>query len=297
LVQPWRSGLEPHRQEGYLGIVAARGPRRDRVVIDPAERRAAVLRLIRGARRRLALTIFRCDDGEVLDAIGAAVARGVEVDVLLTRRARGWRRRLDRLHLRLERLGVRVTRHGAPETKHHAKYAVADGGPLLVASFNLTRKCFSRTCDFGVLTWDPATVADAWRLFDADLARRRLRLSPLNASRLVIGPESAGPAVRALLAAARRHIRIIDHKLDDPRVVRLLERKVRDGVRVDHLAMRVVGRRDAHGKVTIVDSRVALVGSLALSATSLGRRRELSLLVHEPCAVRRLAAFFDAATA
>ena len=102
--------------------------------------------------------------------------------------------------------------------------------------------------------------------------------------------------MRALLADARRHIRIIDHKLDDPRVKRLLKRKARDGVRVDHLAARVVGRHDAHGKVAIVDGRVALVGSLAMSATSLGLRRELSLLVHEPSAVRRLAAFFDAAT-
>ena len=272
-----------------------RSPRRDRVVIDPAERRAAVLRVIHGARRRLALTIFRCNDADVLEAVGAAVERGVEVDVLLTRRARGWRRRLDRLRLRLERMGVRVTRHGERATKHHAKYAVADRGPLLVASFNLTRKCFSRTCDFGVLTWDPGAVADAWQLFDADLARRQLPAATARMSRLVIGPESAAPAVRALLAEARRHIRIIDHKLDDPRVKRLLKRKARDGVRVDHLAARVVGRHDAHGKVAIVDGRVALVGSLALSATSLGLRRELSLLVHEPSAVRRLAAFFDAA--
>jgi cardiolipin synthase A/B len=275
----------------------ARGMTRDRVVIEPPERRAAVLRLIRGARRRLALTIFRCNDADVLDAVGAAVERGVEVDVLLTRRARGWRRRLDRLRVRLERMGVRVTRHGARATKHHAKYAVADRGPLLVASYNLTRKCFSRTCDFGVLTWDPTAVADAWRLFDADLARRRLPPQALQSSRLVVGPEAAAPAVQALLGDARRHIRILDHKLDDPRVKRLLRQKARAGVRVDHLATRIVGRRDAHGKMTIVDGRVALVGSLALSATSLGLHRELSLLVHDPAAVRRLEAFFDAAIA
>jgi cardiolipin synthase len=267
---------------------------RDTVVIEPAERRAAVLRVIRGARRRLALTIFRCNDADVLDAVGAAVERGVDVDVLLTRRARGWRRRLDRLRLRLERMGVRVTRHGAGTTKHHAKYAVADRGPLLVASYNLTRKCFSRTCDFGVLTWDPAAVADAWRLFDADLARKRLPAPDSPSARLVIGPEAAAPAVHALLADARRHIRILDHKLDDPRVKRLLRQKARDGVRIEHIATRVVGRHDAHGKMTIVDGRVALVGSLALSASSLGLRRELGLLVHEPSAVRRLEAFFDA---
>ena len=155
-------------------MAARAGRQRDRVVIEPEERRAAVLRVIGAARRRLALTIFRCDDLAVLDAVAAAVERGVTVDVLLTRRARGWRRRLDRLQVKLERLGARVTLHGARATKHHAKYTVADHGPLLVASFNLTRKCFTRTCDFGVLTWDPAAVADAWRLFDADLARRPL---------------------------------------------------------------------------------------------------------------------------
>ena len=86
--------------------------RRDRVVIDPSHRRAAVLQVIRSARRRLGLTIFRCNDREVLAEVAAAVQRGVEVDVLLTRRARGWRRRLDQLRTRLERIGARVTRHG-----------------------------------------------------------------------------------------------------------------------------------------------------------------------------------------
>ena len=278
-------------------MATARALRRDRIVIEPDERRAAVLRVIGAARKRLALTIFRCDDLAVLDAVAAAVERGVVVDVLLTRRARGWRRRLDRLQDQLEQMGARVTLHGARATKHHAKYAVADRGPLLVASFNLTHKCFTRTCDFGVLTWDPVAVADAWHLFEADLARRPLRGVRSRPSRLVIGPESAALAVKALLKDAKHRIRIVDHKLDDPSVKRLLQLKARAGVRVEHVATRVVGHQDAHGKVAIVDGRVALVGSLAMSATSLSLRRELSLLVHEPSAVRRLEAFLDAARA
>ncbi len=263
----------------------------DTVVIEPADRRAAVLEVIRGAVRRLGLTIFRCNDAEVLAEVAAAVARGVEVDVLLTRRARGWRRRLDRLQTRLERMGARVTRHGARATKHHAKYIVADHGPLLVASFNLTKRCFHATCDFAVLTTDPAAVIDAWRLFDADLARRPLPPVAGRRSRLVVAPEWASGRVRELLAGARERIAIIDHKLDDPRVKRILAAKVREGVRVDHLATRVVDGRTAHGKLTIVDGRVALVGSLALSASSLELRRELGLLVTEAHAVRRLEAF------
>ncbi len=266
--------------------------RLDQVVIEPAERRAAVLRVIRGARRRLGLTIFRCNDAEVLDEVAAAVDRGVEVDVLLTRRASGWKRRLDRLEQRLVRIGAQVARHGARATKHHAKYIVADQGPLLVASFNLTRKCFNDTCDFAVVTHDPAAVTDAWRLFDADLARRALPVSAGTRSRLVVGPEWASATVRSLLAGARERIRIIDHKYDDPRVRRLLADKAREGVAVEHLGQRVLDGRTAHGKITIVDARVALVGSLALSATSLGLRRELSLLVTDAAAVKRLDAYF-----
>jgi len=267
----------------------------DRVVIEPGERRQAVLRIIGGARKRLGLTIFRCNDDAVLDAVAAAIGRGVEVDVLLTRRASGWRRRLDQLRTRLEDMGARVTRHGPRATKHHAKYIVADSGPLLVASFNLTRKCFNETCDFAVVTHDAAAVTDAWRLFDSDLSRGVLPASAARRSRLVVGPEWAGPAVRDLLAGAARRIAIIDHKLDDPRVRRILKARARDGVRVDHIGTRIVAGHTAHGKLTIIDGKVALVGSLAFSATSLGLQRELSLLVHDTAAVQRLVRFFDAA--
>jgi cardiolipin synthase A/B len=265
---------------------------RDRAVIAPTERRAAVLRVIRGARRRLGLTMFRCNDADVLAAVAAAVDRGVEVDVLLTRRASGWKRRLDRLEQTLRRMGAHVARHGARATKHHAKYIVADEGPLLVASFNLTRKCFHDTCDFAVVTHDPAAVTDAWRLFDADLARQGLPTTAGTHSRLVVGPEWAAVTVRALLTGARERIRIIDHKFDDPRVRWLLAAKVREGVRVEHLGQRVLDGRAAHGKLTLIDGRVALVGSLALSATSLSLRRELSLVVHDPAAVARFDEFF-----
>jgi len=269
----------------------------DRVVIEPRERREAVLRIIRGARKRLGLTIFRCNDAEVLDEVRIAIARGVVVDVLLTRRASGWRRRLDELRTRLERMGASVTRHGPRTTKHHAKYIVADSGPLLVASFNLTRKCFNDTCDFAVVTADPDAVTDAWRLFESDLAKRTLPDSAARHSRLVVGPEWASRAVRDLLSSATGRIAIIDHKLDDVRVLRILKQKAREGVRVEHLGTRMVGSREAHGTMTIVDGRVAMIGSLALSTTSLSLRRELGVLVEEPACVRRLEAFFAKAFA
>ena len=49
----------------------------ERVFIEPGERRQAMLDVISGARQRLVLSLFRCNDYGVLDTIAAALERGV----------------------------------------------------------------------------------------------------------------------------------------------------------------------------------------------------------------------------
>jgi phosphatidylserine/phosphatidylglycerophosphate/cardiolipin synthase-like enzyme len=65
----------------------------DRVLLSPADRRAAVIELIRGARARLSLSLFRCNDREVFRELTAAVERGVDVEVLVTSRAKGGKKK------------------------------------------------------------------------------------------------------------------------------------------------------------------------------------------------------------
>ena len=67
---------------------SSRGPR-DEVVTAPADRREVVLRAIRQARERLALSLFRCNDKAVFDELKQARERGVSVDVLVTSRSGG----------------------------------------------------------------------------------------------------------------------------------------------------------------------------------------------------------------
>ena len=52
-------------------------------------------------------------------------------------------------------MGVTVHRF-KPSSKYHAKYMVADGKAAIVATQNLTRKCFNRTRDFLLVTQDAA---------------------------------------------------------------------------------------------------------------------------------------------
>ena len=56
-----------------------------------------MLGVIGAAKRRLVLSLFRCDDFAVLDALAAALERGCDVEALLTKRAKGGKKRLKKL--------------------------------------------------------------------------------------------------------------------------------------------------------------------------------------------------------
>src|SRR5215813_13894458 len=132
--------------------------RMDRLVLAPADRRASIVQLMRSAQRRLLLSIFRCDDLAIVDELAAAVKRGVEVKILMTQRARGWKVKLKDLFALLRSFGADVRLYEHALMKYHAKYIIADDGPALVTSLNLTRKCFESTTDFLLFSDDPQVV-------------------------------------------------------------------------------------------------------------------------------------------
>jgi phosphatidylserine/phosphatidylglycerophosphate/cardiolipin synthase-like enzyme len=272
---------------------AADARRRELVVLDPAERRAAMLRVIGAARQRLVLSLFRCDDAEVLDALAGALERGVVVQALLTMRAKGGRKRLRKLWNVLEEMGAMVSWYADPVVKYHAKYLVADDGPALVTTLNPTRKCFTRTWDAVLITHDDAVVRSLLHLFRADTDGRAPTLGSRFSRRLIVGPERARSDVHQLIRGARRSIRILDHKLSDPEVVALLRARREAGVSVSVLGASLAGSLEPHGKLMIIDESRAVLGSLALSTLSLDSRREVALVVDDTAAVRRLCAAYQ----
>lgn len=264
--------------------------RTDLVIVAPAERREAVVNAIRLARRQLTLSLFRCTDDAIVQEIARAVDRAVHVDVLVTSRSKG-RKKLRRLWDALETTGAAIHPYTDPVVKYHAKYLVADDGPAVVMSLNFTRKCFESTIDALVITHDPAVVDGLRRLQAAD---REGAPIPRNLpERLIIGPERARRQLTALIEGARSSIRVIDVKLSDPDLMTLLEARRREGITVDvHTAKRLNGLR-SHGKLMLVDDRIAVIGSLALATLSLDFRREVALVVRDPMAVAVVARLFD----
>jgi cardiolipin synthase len=265
----------------------------ERIFIQPAERRQAMLDVIGGARQRLVLSLFRCDDFGVLDALAAALERGVKVEAIVTKRAKGGKKRLRKLWEALEEMGAVVHRYGDPVVKYHAKYLVADGKTALVATLNPTKKCFSRTWDFVLTTDERAVVRSLATLFALDSASERVLPRHRISSRLIVGPEGARARMSALITSAKRSIRVLDHKLSDPDLVSLLRERREKGIAVSVIGKHAVGSLVPHGKLMIIDENRAMLGSMAMSALSLDFRREVSILIDKPSIVRNLNAFYQ----
>src|SRR6186997_400094 len=178
------------------------GSANEKLVLDPAERKAALLGVIGAAKRRLILSLFRCDDFSILDGLAAALERGCEVEAVLTKRAKGGKKRLKKLWGALEEMGAVVTRYADPVVKYHAKYLVADDKIAIITTLNPTRKCFTRTWDAVLITQDPSVVKGLLTLFKADAAGVPLPSRRPLGRRLIVGPERSRPEIRALIESA-----------------------------------------------------------------------------------------------
>jgi len=271
----------------------------DRLITALEQRRTAIVDVIRHARRRITLSLFRCNDRVIFEELAAATDRGVLVEVLVTSRVKGGRKKIEKLWNALEKTGAVVKAYTDPVVKYHPKYLVADDGPAIVATLNLTKKCFRKTCDALVVTHDPAVVAGLRALWDADRAGQAM--PPEITERLIVGPERARRQFTALIEQARRSIRLIDAKLSDPDLVSMINARRGAGIDVEVFSGKRAAGLKSHGKILLIDDRTVVVGSLALAALSLDFRREVAIVVTEPAAVAETIELFrtvrDATTA
>jgi phosphatidylserine/phosphatidylglycerophosphate/cardiolipin synthase-like enzyme len=250
---------------------------------------------MRSAHRELVLSIFRCDDFGVIDELASAVKRGVQVRILITRRARGWRAKLKDLTALLQSAGAEVVAYENPRVKYHAKYVVADDGPALVTSLNFTRKCFEATSDFLVFTSDPKVVSGLKALFQKDCAASTTAVHlPVPATeRLIIGPEDSRLRLTQMLSGAATSIRIIDHRVTDLDILNLLAAKRDKGVTVQVLGNGSLGGLIPHGRMILIDEKTAIIGSIRLARPSLDLRREVAIVVEDANVAAELYDYFQ----
>ncbi len=205
---------EPGEEQDVVAI----GGDSYQLMIEPAERRRAVLRLIEGARRSLRLIFYIfADDGignAVRDALIAASARGVAVALIIdgfgsAATPDGFFQPLIDAGASLCRFHPRYGRRYL--FRNHQKLLVADGSRALIGGYNIADDYFAEPeaqgwCDLGLeLSGTVAAELASW--FDAlqNWSRTpRARMSLL--ARMIRRHSDSGGAVRLLLTGPMRRL-------------------------------------------------------------------------------------------
>jgi len=290
------------------------GPRL-RVIIQPDDGFEAVTSLIAEARHSILVKMFTFTSPVLMEALLAAVARGISVRVLLNPRRSSGTRANDEAFKRLSEGGVACSWTMAfPVT--HEKSMVIDGRLTLIATFNFCDKYFTQTRDYGVVVDDAEIAQEVSECFEADWESRKF--APSN-PRLIWSNATSRRGVCDIIDDAK-HSLILQHpKFSDVTVLdRLLHAQDR-GVRVKVLcggrhgisdsdildtfsalrSLRRVGVKvnkqrglRMHAKLIVADGQRALVGSMNIDRSAFDLRRELGMIVEGADLLRPLARTF-----
>lgn len=284
--------------------------------VEPQAGLRPLLALLRGAHQRIEIEAYYVSSRPFLEALHAAIRRGVRVRVILDRTPWGiprWRvRREARL---LREMGARVRWAPARFERRrgwiafeHAKYLCADS-VCEVGTANYDASAFRDNREYLLVTSRRSIVTALQQVFAADWrgayaprwVHRVLVLSPGGSlgpilrtvdqpGRVDIETEELGDDHAVLAALARRgdEVRILL-----PRRLSAEDRRVASRLSRKGVCVRLLPRHPLylHAKM-VVGHLVGFVGSENFTWTSLERNREVGLLVRGAI-LRRLRQVFD----
>jgi cardiolipin synthase len=289
------------------------------LLVMPDDGAQAVVALIDQARSQLLLKQFKLQSEAVMEALRRAKERGVDVRVMLNPHTSGGDRWNDEPFARLQSWGISTawTSESFPVT--HEKSMLVDQEAALISTFNLADKYFTETRDYGVLSRNPAVVAQVAEGFESDW-HRTFFAPELDVGLVWSSAHSRGQMAR-LIDAAQSTLWIQHPKFVDAVILeRILSARER-GVKVRVLcggkhgisdwdiydtfaSLRVMERFGVkvrrqkhlklHAKLILIDGIYAQTGSMNIDRSAFDLRRELGIESDAPEVVERLKSTFAA---
>ncbi len=271
-----------------------------KLLVEPDAGIGPLLAEIKRAQYTIDTTIFRFDLGEIEKALQAAVARGVKVRALVAHTNSDGEKLLRKLELRFLEHGITLARSDDDLVRYHGKMLIIDRAVFVLMAFNYTRLDAARSRSFAIATRDARLVAEASKLFEADMTRQPY--AP-DLDTFVVSPENARPVLADFIKGARQQLLIYDPKLSDRMMIRLLQERVKKGVEIRVIGK--VGKRAGgvivekppalrlHARAIIRDGRSVFLGSQSLRPLELDARREVGVIVDDPPVVKGLVSVFE----
>ncbi|MDR3633059.1 MAG: phospholipase D-like domain-containing protein [Isosphaeraceae bacterium] len=312
---------------------AARPPQAPALFIEPQAGRAPILDAIDSARSTIRLGICNISDPQIGAALGAAVARGVNVEVIVDQADYHAKSAEQAEVASLLAQGVAVHLSNPVFPQSFEKELVIDQTRAVIMTMCLVPQTFQDTRDYGLILANPAIIKEVTSVFDNDWAYSAPPgqptpaynpTPPLHVPTLIWGPTNATAKLSQLIQSARRTIDVTTELLDDPYLDGQLIAAAHRGVRVQLICpvntregtsnasaiallagqgvnVRVTPDQNPpanappymHAKTMIVDGRVAYLGSIDLDTIEATQDRELGIIFRQRPLVAQLGTQFQ----
>ncbi len=268
---------------------------------------------LHAAQHSIDIYVFTLSNPAILEALHAAVARGVQVRALVDTHPSGSHAAGRAALEALQHAGVQAQPAPAYFPHLHAKSYVVDAELALISSVNYLQD-WQHTRDHGVITADPGVVLALAAAFETDWQGHQDPNHTAPPPPLVLSPNNSRAVVIDLIASAQHSLLLEEEQITDPDIVAALVARSLAGVQVQlltnsaqeknagALASLVAGAPGArvaysrnlwlHAKLLIADGTRLLVGSVNLTAESLDQRREVSILITDPDTLARATTTF-----
>ncbi len=194
---------------------------------------------------------------------------------------------------------ITVTRTADDLVRYHGKMIIVDDKVLYLLAYNFTHLDIDLSRSFGIVTSTEGAVKEAVRLFECD-AKRQPFTDPKK--HLVISPVNAREKLMKFIGDAKKHLLLYEMKISDRDFLKLLNKKISDGVAVRVLSRapakngtmpvrRLAGR--LHLRAILRDGEAAFVGSQSLRKLELDARREIGIVIDHKATVKRMESIFE----
>jgi cardiolipin synthase A/B len=283
------------------------------IIILPDDTRQPIVDSINAAKKSIKIKMFVFSDPDLINAVVAAKARGINVRVMLNPARRSGEE--DNIDTRktLEAAGIEVKDSNPAFGLTHEKSMVIDDELGFIKSLNWATKNLTETRDYAITTNHPHEVNEMVACFTADWDRTEFNLG--DKAHMIWCKGNGRDRIAHFIDGAKHTLFVQNERYQDSVIIERLVRAAERGVKVhvmarkphslkkDKLVEAVGGLRimddvgikihtlrhlKLHGKMLIADGSHAIVGSINLAPGSFDDRRELAIEVHDEDIVDRL---------
>jgi cardiolipin synthase A/B len=287
------------------------------LIVQPDDGIDPVLSLVAAASTSLSVKQFTLSEPRLIQALIDAHRRGVAVRVMLNPHRSSGDRPNDAVFEQLQKAGLAVQWTNPAFVVTHEKSIVVDDRRALIATFNMVLKYFTETRDYGVITTDPAQVAQVAAGFEADWQRGPFHPDPQPG--LLWSVTNARPLMAHFIDRTRHSLDVQHPKFVDATIVDRLIAAQERGVHVRVLcggrhglsdydildtfaSLRILHRAGIrvhrqkhlklHAKLMLADDSRALLGSMNIDRSAFDLRRELGISFDDEPVIARLKQIF-----